>query len=193
MEKSIENKIDASVMSIEEARALLQEDQEFLNKYRTGVYASCTLDPVGLGKVWKHLKEVGMPLQDINKAHCTIIYSKTRPVQEPTPIELKGEVQPIGFGIFGKGTKDEPYVLVLKIKSKALDAAHLKYIRELGIKPTYNTFEPHITLTYDINRILPGIKKLSTKQKKTITNIFDILVPELPKSIRILRSDIEPR
>jgi 2'-5' RNA ligase len=170
-----------------------KDDDDFLSEYRSGVYASAKLDPVILQKIWKYLKDAGLPMQHIQNAHVTIIYSKSRPIKKPQPMNITGVVEPIGFGIFGKGSQKEPYVLVLRFKSKALDAAHNTLKKEYRLKPTYPVFEPHLTLVLDINRLFPGLRKLSQKQKDNILGVFDKMLPDLPKSIRILNSRIEPR
>jgi len=169
----------------------LIDNEEFLNTFKTGVYSAVSLDPKALGTLWKYLKKVGIPMQRIENAHVTIIHSRTRPTQNPQIKEIFGEVIPKKFGIFGKGTKYEPYVLVLEVKSQALEKAHQEFIRQ-GLKPTYREYAPHITLVLDITRLFPGLKHMSAQQKKNITNIFDKMIPELPRSIKIQKLKIEP-
>jgi 2'-5' RNA ligase len=161
-------------------------------QFNPGVYSSVTLDPHALEKIWKHLKQIGIRLIPINKAHITVIYTKSKPSKEIEKFDIGGYVEPQGFGIFGKGTPNQPYVLVLKVKAPTLKQAHDKMKREYNLKPTYPNYEPHITLTYDINVVFPGLKHVSEKQKKTITNIMDKLIPELPKRINILSHKIKP-
>lgn len=171
---------------------LLTENEDYLSKYRKGVYSSVTLEPSAISRIWKHLRQIGFPMMPENRAHVTVIYSRSRPQSEPRAWDINGQVQPTGFGIFGKGTPQEPYALVLKVKSPDLIRARQKWIRDYRIQPIYKDGELHITLTYDINRIFPGLKKLNEKQKKTITGILDRLIPELPKNIRILKHTVEP-
>jgi len=177
--------------------ALIQEayypESDWLTEYRSGVYSSVTLDPTALQKIWKYLKQVGLPMQHIKNAHVTVIYSQTRPSSKPQAFEINGSVEPIGFGIFGKGSKKEPYVLVLRFKSQALEQAHQKIQKDLRIKPTYSQFKPHLTLVLDINRLFPGLNRLTEKQKENIMGIMDKMIPDLPKSIRILKHTVEPR
>jgi len=177
---------------------LLQEnyfnskEPDYLTKYQRGLYASVTLDPIAVEKIWSYLKKLKLPLMPMNKAHVTIIYSRSRPSKNPQEFDVTGVVEPIGFGIFGKGTKDEPYALVLRLKSQALDKAHFKFRKEYNLKPTYSKYQPHLTLSYDITKIFPGLKKLTPKQKETILNVFDKMLPELPKSLKIQKMTIEP-
>jgi len=170
----------------------LLEETDFLSRYRNGVYSSVKLDPTALKKLQKYFETVGIKMMPLNKIHITVIYSRTRPNKEPNAFEINGSVTPVSFGIFGKGTKDQPYALVLQVDSPQLTTAHMKMRKEYGLKPTYPEYKPHISLTYDIHRILPGISKLSQKQKDTIINVFNKMIPELPKNIRILNHTVEP-
>ena len=171
---------------------IIEESEDFLSKYRNGVYSSVSLDPVSLQKLQKYLRGVGIDMLPLNKAHVTVIYSKTRPQKQPEAFDIHGYVKPKSFDFFGKGTRNEPYVLALVLDSPELTQAHLKMRREYGLTPTYKNYIPHLTLTYDINRILPGLKNLNPRQRKTIINIFNKMIPELPQKIRILKHKIEP-
>lgn len=167
-------------------------DNDYLSKYRKGVYAQVTLDPIALERIWRYLKKLNLPLMPMQRAHVTVIYSKNRPKANPRAWDINGAARIKGFGIFGKGTPDQPYVLALKLDSQALQHAHMKWRKDYGLKPTYSKYEPHLTLTYDITRIFPGLKKMSEKQKKVITNIFDKMLVDLPKEIKILKHSVEP-
>lgn len=171
---------------------LLQESNaDYLTKYRKGVYASVTLDPTALVKIQKYLKTVGIQMMPLNKIHITVIYSRSRPTSEPEAIDINGEAELKSFGIFGKGTTKEPYALVIEVDSQALDRAHISYKKKYNLKATYPEYKAHMTISYDINRVLPGLNKLNFKQKETIINIFNKMLPELPKRIRILKSTVE--
>lgn len=183
--------MDSSIDNISRQIELLLEG-EYLSKYRSGIYSSVTLDGGGIQKLWDYLNKVGLPMQHINNVHCTVIYSRSRPTSEPIPFDINGYVRPKKFGIFGKGSRSEPYVLVLEVDSPELTRAHNKLIKDLGIKASYREYKPHITLVLDINRLFPGLKHMTEHKKKTITNIFDKMIPELPKQIRIQKHSIEP-
>jgi len=163
-----------------------------INDYRTGVYAAAYLDPQGVNKIWKYLGKLGLPMQHQKNAHVTIMYSKTRPQSIPKMDFNQGDVTPIGFGIYGKGSSSDPYVLVLKLQSPSLVKSH-QGLRKQGLVPTYRDYSPHLTLVLDINRLFPGLKKLTPKQKDNITNVFDKMIPELPRSIKIQKVEISPR
>jgi len=170
---------------------IIEEASDYLSEYRNGVYSAVSLDPTALQKLQKYLKGVGIEMAPLNKIHVTVIYSRSRPQKQPQAFDINGYVTPKSFGIFGKGTSAEPYVLVLEVDSPELQQAHIRMKREYGIKYTYSEYKPHITLTYDINRVLPGLKKLRPKQKKTIINIFNKMIPELPQKIRILKHTVK--
>jgi len=189
-EKNIEENSFCSKRAIARLEQLLEND--FLTRYRDGVFSSVDLDPTGLKKLQKYLKDIGIQMLPLNKAHITVIYSRTRPQEEPKSFKIDGYVTPKSFGFFGKGTAKEPYVLVLEVESPELKKAHLKMRKDYRLTPTYPEYKPHLTLTYDINRVLPGIKNLKPSQKQTIINIFNKMIPELPQKIKILNHKIEP-
>jgi len=164
---------------------------KLLEENSRGLYASVILEPTNLGKVWKVLKKVGLPLKPIQHAHITTMYSKSKVNKPITAFNINGSVKLKGFGIFGKGTHDQPYVFVLKVESRELSRAHNELKKIYNIRPTYRDYEAHITLTNDINRIFPKIGKMTEKQKEVITKVFDRLLPELPKSINILKHEVK--
>ena len=169
----------------------LIEESDYLSRYRSGIYSSVTLDPTGLQKLWTYLNNVGLPMQYITNAHITVMYSRSRPTREPVAKDISGYVRPKGFGLFGKGNKDEPYVLVLELISPELVKAHMEF-RKMGIQPTHKEYKPHLTLVLDINRLMPGLKHLSEKKKENLMNIFNKMIPELPQKIKIQRHTVEP-
>jgi len=181
-----------SKRAIARIEQMIEETSDYLSEYRKGVYSSVTLDPVALQKLQKYLKEVGIEMAPLNKIHITVIYSRTRPTTEPRAFDIGGYIKPKSFGIFGKGSPSEPYVLVLEVDSPELKQAYLRMCRDYGLKPTYSEYQPHITLTYDINRVLPGLNRLNPKQKKTIVNIFNKMLPELPQKIKIQKHIVKP-
>ena len=185
------DKIDRLIEEAKNFFSLSVSDNEKLDDYKSGVYSSVTLDPVALQKIWTYLNRVGLPMQHIQNAHVTVIYSRTRPIKVPKANDITGYVKPKKFGIFGKGTKQEPYVLVLELTSPALQKAHMDF-RKQGLQPTHRDYQPHMTLVLDINRLLPGLQKLSEKKKLAITNIFDKMLPELPQKIKIQKHTVEP-
>jgi len=184
----IEQLLESSKPLIE---SYFDNEEDFRNKYRKGVYSSVTLDPTAIGKIWKYLNKVGLPMQHEKNAHVTVIYSRTRPRENPIAKDINGTVNPIGFGLFGKGSKNEPYVLVLKVDSPALQKAHQDWKKQ-GLKPTYSTYEPHLTLVLDLNRLMPGLHNMTEQKKKALMAVFDKMLPELPKNIRIHKHTLAP-
>jgi hypothetical protein len=184
-----ENAIALIEQLLQNSKVLEESTQD---QFNNGVYSSVTLEPNNLQKLWKYLRQIGFPMIPINKAHVTVMYSRSRPKGELENFDISGVVEPLAFDIFGKGTKDQPHVLVLKLKAPSLETAHKKLRNSYGLKPTYPTYEPHLTLVYNINGIFPGIGKMTTKRKKIIMNILNKMIPELPKRINIMKHSIEP-
>lgn len=189
----INRKVNEKITRLLEKSEKLEESSTGLN-YKRGVYASVELDDHNLNKIWTVLKKIGIPLIDKKRAHVTVMLSSTGLNYKPEADNINGIVEPIGFGIFGKGTSSQPYVLVLKLKSNELVRAHQKWKSKYKLRPAYNKYEPHLTLTYDLNRIFPkmGSTHLTEKQKKVITNIFDKLLPDLPRKLNIFKHTVEP-
>ena len=174
------NDVKKAVKKIEN---LLQEvSQSFFKK---GIYVDVKLDPNDLQKIWKYMRQIGIPVMPPQKAHITVVYSYSKPNKEFKLKDINGYVQPKAIRIFGKGTKDSPYALVIEMESPELQRLNKYYLKEYHLKPTYPEYRPHLTLTYDIERVMPGLKKLSPKQKETIENIFSKIIPELPKRLKI--------
>jgi hypothetical protein len=190
--KKVEESSFCSKGAIARIEQILEENEDYLSKYRSGVYVEVELESTGLEKIWKYMRQIGIQPMPINKAHVTVMYSKSRPTSEPKAIQINGSVRPKSFGIFGKGTKESPYAFVIEMDSPELQKLHMEYRRKYGLKPTYPEYKPHLSITYDIERIMPGLKKLNNKQKQTLINVFNKMLPELPKSIKILRVNIEP-
>jgi 2'-5' RNA ligase len=190
--QKVEESTLCSKGAIARIEQILEENNNFLSEYRTGVFASVDLDPTGLEKIWKYMKQIGIQPMPINKAHITVIFSRNRPTSEPKALPISGSVRLKSFGIFGKGTKKSPYAFVIEMDSPELQKLHMEYRRKYGLKPTYPEYKPHLSITYDIERIIPGLKKLNNKQKQTLINVFNKMLPELPKSVRILKSTVEP-
>jgi hypothetical protein len=190
--KKVEENTVCSKGAIARIEQFIEENTNYLSKYRRGVFVSVDLDPTGLEKIWKYMKQIGIQPMPINKAHITVIYSRNRPNSEPKAIQINGSVRPKSFGIFGKGTRESPYAFVIEMDSPELQKLHMEYRRKYGLQPTFPEFKPHLSITYDIERIMPGLKKLNNKQKKTLINLFNKMLPELTKSIRLLKTTIEP-
>jgi hypothetical protein len=93
--------------------------------------------------------------------------------------------------IFGKGTPQSPYALVIEMDSPDLQRLHKELKQEYGLRPTFPIYKPHLSITYDIGKVMPGLKRLTSKQKETIENIFSKMIPELPREIKIQSMYVE--
>ncbi len=184
VKEHIKNKVSAL---IEESQISSREKD-----FSRGVYVSVDLDPTQVRRIWDYMKKVGIQVMPIQKAHVTVMFSTTNPKNIP---EIKnnfnGTVRPKAIRIFGKGTRAQPYALVVEFDSPDLKRLHDYYKREYNLRPSYSEYKPHMTLSYDIERVMPGLRNLRPKQKETIENIFSKMIPELPKSIRIHSQHLE--
>jgi len=159
--------------------------------FNKGIYIDAKPDPNSIEKIWRYLKQVGIPVMPINKTHTTIIYSRRAPQGDFQIIDKQLVAEPKAFRIFGKGTKDSPYALVIELESPGLQKLYREYMRGYHLVSDYPEYRPHITVTYDIERVMPGLKKLTPKQKNTIENIFSKMIPELPKQIRFVKQSVQ--
>ena len=164
---------------------LLENDKRFPN----GLYVDAKFDPGALQKIWSLFKKVGFKnMLPIQKAHATIIYSRRAPSTTFKPTPINGSAEPSHFEILG-GNRDNPYLLVLVLKSKELHRKHKEYMQDYHLRYDYKEYKPHITVVYDIQRLLPGIKLKNPKAKKSIENMFNLLIKDMPKQIRIMKED----
>jgi len=172
--------------SIKIDKLILENDERFGD----GLYVEAKLDPTGLRKVWDLLKKVGFKkIIPINHAHITIIYSRRAPNKTFNPTPINGKVEPSHFEILG-GNRGNPYVLVLVVKSTTLTKKHKEYMKEYQLRYDYREYKPHLTVVYDIARLLPGLKLKSPKAKKSAENMFNLLIKDMPKQINILKEDV---
>ncbi len=166
----------------------LIEESRYQSQYQNGLYVSATFDPGGLEKIWKVLKKVGFKkLLSISKAHATIIYS-SRPPKKPFRLTgINGMAEPSHFEILGG--RGKPKVLALVLKSKELNRKNKEYTKEYQLKSDFREYKPHITVVYDIQRLLPGLKVNNPKIKASTENMFNLLIKDMPKQIRIHKEE----
>lgn len=98
------------------------------------------------------------------EVHITVIYSKT-----PISYTARGSIDP-KIEFTGKHyslftTQEGETCLVLEIESDAINALHKSIMEETGASYDYETYKPHITLSYDVGedfdvKNLPKIKDL---------------------------------
>ncbi len=168
-------------------QSLIEEADE---RYTDGLYVDAKFDPGALEKIWRLFKKVGFKqLLPINKAHCTIIYSRRQPNKPFRLTPINGYGEPSHFEILG-GHKGNPWALVLVLKSTELQRKHKEYMKEYQLRYDYKEYKPHITLVYDIKRFLPGIKLTNPKSRQSVENMFNLLIKDTPKQIRILKQSV---
>ncbi len=163
--------------------------QEADDRFQNGLYVEAKFDPGALEKIWKLLKKIGFKnMLPVQRAHATIIYSKRQPNKRFVPTSINGIAEPDHFEIFGG--RGKPHLLVLVVKSKELQRKHNYYMKEYQLKHDYGkNYTPHITIVYDIQRLLPGLKLNNPKAKASVENMFNLLIKDMPKQIRILKEE----
>jgi hypothetical protein len=185
-----ENVLHIKENAIYKVDKLLEEAKRYDKEYHDGIYISASLDPRGLEKIWALFKKIGFKnLLPIQKAHITIVYSKRSPNKTFQKTPINGTVIPDHFEILG-GYNGDPYVLALVVKSKELHRKHKYYMKEYQLKYSFPDYKPHITIVYDIQRILPGIKVHNKKAKQSVENMFNLLIPDMPKQINIHKEEV---
>jgi hypothetical protein len=87
-----------------------------------------------------------------NELHATVTYSKA-PISDPSKDvkEILPAVAESGrFALFD--TKEGAKCLVLKLRSLDLRALHLLISKKYNASHDFPTYEPHITLCYDVGK-----------------------------------------
>jgi 2'-5' RNA ligase len=128
---------------------------------KKGTYAGVKFDKDTKQSIMDYMKEAHIPnALPTSKLHTTLLYSR---VECPNykPIEsVKYVGEPDEFVVWetqGVGGKGKARCLVLKYKCPELVKRHKELIKEHGATHDFPSFEPHITLSYDI-----GDMKLSS-------------------------------
>jgi hypothetical protein len=49
-----------------------------------------------------------------------------------------------------------------------------------------------MTIVYDVRKFFPGLQVRNPKVRKKVAKLFDLMIPDLPKQIRILKEDFNP-
>ncbi len=174
--------------SIKISRLILEASQ-YDERYSDGIHVNAIFDPGALKKIWGLLKKVGFKnFLPINKAHATIVSSTRPPNKEFKKTPINGRAEPSHFEVFG-GQRGKPYILVLVLKSRELHRKHSEYTKKYNLKSGGN-YTPHITIVYDIKRLLPGMKLTNPKAREQTTNMFNLLIKDMPKQISIIKETV---
>ena len=149
-------------------------------EYPRGVYIAVPINPYDFNKIANELRGLINTIKPTD-AHCTLVYSKT-PVKKFRPLDsskrfiLYPDKEP--FRIFGKGTKDSPYVLVIKCTSQDLTKLNNKYKKNFNLRESFSPYQSHITLSYSIERDLGiSIHKHGVHKMQKLLNSLDINLP----------------
>lgn len=133
-------------MNVNDMRSLMT----FLEgiNYNKGVYCSAQLSDDTKKQITQFCIDNDIPnIVPENEMHCTLIYSKKGHDDFDCETEYNNDVAAkfSGFEMFGKD-KD---TLVLKIKSNDLTRRHNEMMDEYDLQYDFDTYIPHITLSYD--------------------------------------------
>lgn len=126
-----------------------------------GTYVGIRLSPQTEKDVNQYIKDNNIPNDDSLKEwgfHVTIVYSR-KVLDDFKPESKSYKATAIGFDLFG----DDEDTLVMKLKSPELTKRHEQIRKEHGATHDYDSYEPHITLSYDAAEIdfsqLPSFDK----------------------------------
>lgn len=126
-------------------------------------YVCVKLDGPSEDAVWKLMQEIGLRPSDrvpVKDLHATITYSSA-PIENPTDVVSRAmPVSGVGDQFHVFETRDEKRCLVLKLTSLDLRALHVLIKKKFGASHDFPTFEPHVTLCYDMPE---GFKVPETK------------------------------
>lgn len=123
---------------------------EIAKKVPDGSYVAVKFDDESRTRLYEFAKELKLPNPlPKEKYHTTLIYSrKYNPDievdQSIYPLEIKGN----SLTVFN--TQDEKRAAVIKFHSPELVARHNHLMSEYQLEYDYDTYIPHITLSYDI-------------------------------------------
>lgn len=130
----------------------LEEEQKD-NNHKDGTYISVNLSSESTDKLydWAKKNKINNPINPFkkdNEYHATVVYSrKGIPAAEKEDLGLPMKLKISGWEIFN--TQTGAKALVGKIVSKDLTAAHNMFREKYGATHDYDSYKPHITLSYD--------------------------------------------
>lgn len=116
-------------------------------------YVPVIPDDASIHRIYGLMEEIGLPGKDRvvpSDLHTTVIYSNS-PISNPS--KTIREFMPItatGDDLTVFDTRSGKKCLVLKLSSVSLRALHVEIRREYGASHDFPTFEPHVTLCYDL-------------------------------------------
>lgn len=123
-----------------------------------GTYAGVKFSKDTQESLVDYMREAKIPnMLDKDKLHSTLLYSRKHcPNYKPaSPVEYIGT--PIGLDVWDTdapgGGKSK--CLVLKYSCPALEKRHAQLRKEHGATHDFPTYNPHITLSYDIGDVNP--------------------------------------
>lgn len=118
--------------------------------HKNGTYISVKPDKQSKDALrdWAVTNKIPNPL-DVKDMHCTVIYSrKGIPEAKHYDMELPINAKTSGLKIFKQ--QNGKNCLVTVVKSKDLSAHHETIMDKYGATYDFDTYIPHITLSYDI-------------------------------------------
>lgn len=123
--------------------------RQILIESKQGVYIGMRLSEESINKILEFIK-VNKIKNGVNKddLHTTIIYSTKPDRVKLTPLRN-------AEGVFSKFSKfgEDKNVLVMEIDCKELEELHEYYMSNYNLSWDWDSYKPHITLSYDASKI----------------------------------------
>lgn len=132
---------------------------ELKKERRSGTYAAVKYTSATCNVLKSLMDMYKIPNQvGVNDIHSTLIYSRVkiptseyRNFNENTLSKMKWVFRPTSFDLFNSSASSTiKNVLVMKIDAPELKTLH-KEIISIGATHDFEEYEPHITLSYDVN------------------------------------------
>jgi len=154
-------------------------------QYPKGIYVAVPVNPQEFNSLRTTISStLGLNPIKATSSHITIIYSRTpvdnfRPINQSEKFVVYPTKDP--FKIFGKGTKDSPLALVLTVESPGLNKLNKDYARRYNLRQTFNDFQAHITILYNLESQL-GIE-ISKRGRQKMEKLLNSTSIKLPRRI----------
>lgn len=147
-----------------------------LARLKKGTYAGVRFSDATTQALVDYMHDANIPnMLDKDKLHTTLLYSRVHcPGYQPNA-SVKYIGKPTGFEIWDTDSSDggKTKCLVLKYSCPELEKRHKELRKQHGATHDYPSYNPHITLSYDIGNKRIGDFPDITKFLDTITIVSE--------------------